>query len=1655
MTTRTVAVVLSGTVTPYQAAMRAASRTTVTTAATITTAMRTATTRASGDLTRMAARGSATMAVLRGAASVTATAIATRFTIATTRAATTITALGRAASATWATITSGATRAAGWVATRWSAAAATVSARWPVAAARISSALTTAAAAGARAAAVTALRWSAARTAMAAGWSVVAGAASAAATAVGTRWSAASAVVTAGVTAARTAAGSAASWIAARWAAAAGVVGSRWTAASAVVVGAATATRTAAGAAATWVARRWSAAGAAMSSAMLSLSAAAAGAGAVAVTTANGAQKSLKAARMASLGLLAAFGLAAYAAANFDKAMSGVKAVTFASGRELSKLRQAAIDAGQATQYSATQAANAEAELAKAGVSTADILGGGLRGTLSLAAAGQLDLADAAVVAAKAMNAFGLSGDQVGHVADVLAAGAGKSATDVHQLGMALAQSALLAHQTGLSLEDTAGALSLFAQNGLAGSDAGTSLKTMLMRLTPQSQEARDMMDKLGFSAYNSSGQFIGLSATAGQMQKAFGNMTPEARNAAFGVIFGSDATRAASVIYSAGAAGIDKWTAAVNDQGYASRVAATQTDNLTGDLERLKGALETALIQSGTAANGVLRDMAQKLTGVVNWYGKLSPSVQRSVTMMAGVVGVVGLIATSLLLMLPRVIAVRNELRTLGLTAARTRTLVSGMARMGLVVGVLTAMTMAADKLTTAMKKPAPNISELTNSLVDLADSGKGTADSVKQLDGFGDAVARIAHPSTLSRLTDVASSVGHLGLTGSKVGSLTEATDQLKGYDEALANLVSSGSPDVAAKAFKKMGVEAEKSGTSTEKLKGMLPKYANALADTDTQQKLAAASQGKLGDEAAQTADDLQDTATQAEKLTTALDTLNGKNIDVAESEISFRQALADMRDTVKKSGHSLDITTDAGRKVKESILGAAKAAIDHAKAVGDQTGSMEAGQAAYAKDIAALKEQLKQRGFETKQINDLIHAYAQVPATVATEVKTVDSASKELASIQDRLAKTKSKDITVKALTAGAEKDLTSLGFKVTHMKNGTVRIYIPTGAQAKALDALKRKVDAFRDRTVVLTIRQQVTSGAMTSQGAKNALDTRADGGIVGMPHAAGGMFIPGYEPRVDSVHVLASKGEGILVPEAVRKLGMLSGLGSAGVIKRLNAWGRYGSAIGFANGGVVGGTQRFASGGIATYAPSASPTLGGTSDAMDRYNAAVAALKASWSVLGAALKNQATQVKQLSAAQAKASQVHKDGVRKVSQAEANLDRVRSKKHTAAQLAAAEDRLTNARAAAAKANAAAAKSVAKERSDVRRSGELVDKAKRGVNASDAALGVARGAKAPAGFDLKAYQIQLTKSVAATSAWRASLAKIAGRGGQELESVLEGMGEDGYALVQALAKANDKQFQDISNKLLKQAGLAKASLADFNDQVNASTKVNSQFAADLQKLAGEGYGDLAKTLAAQGDAAAQALAHEAAGSTSKAAAANSTVDKAGAVLTGDDLANSLVLLSTLRGGTGRGYAELLAAGLTTATIQALVPRMMGQLNALPPEYKTTFLAQWAQQGGVAAMARGDILTRPTAVVAAEAGDVESWIPWNNSARSAGLLARTAAGMGYSLVPAGRFGGGPRPNVAAGSAPHHTEVHLHGAKQTAGEQAADIARIISFVG
>ena len=350
------------------------------------------------------------------------------------------------------------------------------------------------------------------------------------------------------------------------------------------------------------------------------------------------------------------FGRSAFeAGAAFEESLSGIAAVTGASAEGMALFKAAAMEAGEATKYSAVESARAIEELAKAGLSSAQILEGGLAGSLTLAAAGGLDVAEAAGIASTVLNAFKDDALSVSDAANILAGAANSAATDVAGINQGLSQVASVASGMGLSFEDTATALALFANNGLKGSDAGTSLKTMLMGLQPTTAAQNREFARLGLLTEEGTSAFYALDGTmrplnevAGLLQNALSGLTKQEQAVALEVMFGSDAFRAANVLYKEGKAGVEGLTAALREAD-AADVAAARMNNLRGQIEELGGKLETLKIRLFDTEKGAMSAIIAKATELVSWFLSLDDKTLQLITTLGIAVAAVGPVAKAL----------------------------------------------------------------------------------------------------------------------------------------------------------------------------------------------------------------------------------------------------------------------------------------------------------------------------------------------------------------------------------------------------------------------------------------------------------------------------------------------------------------------------------------------------------------------------------------------------------------------------------------------------------------------------------------------------------------------------------------------------------------------------------------------------------------------------------------------------------------------------------------------------------------------------------------------------------------------------------------------------------------------------------------------
>lgn len=358
-------------------------------------------------------------------------------------------------------------------------------------------------------------------------------------------------------------------------------------------------------------------------------------------------QKAEQAGKSMTIGMtlpIVGFGVAAFkTAANFEQTMKQVEVATGAGADSVSKLTKLAEEMGAKTKYSANEAAQAMLELAKGGISEAQIRAGALDATMTLAAAGGISLGNAASYVANSLNTFGLKAKDANGVAAALAGGANASTASVESLGMALSQVGPGAKLAGYSIQETVAALAAFDNAGVKGSDAGTSLKTMLMGLNPRTREAADTMKKLGLDFTDAQGRFLPLRDVAQQLKEKLSGLSDSQKQAALETMFGTDAYRAAAILMNEGADGIDKYTAATSDLGAAQEMAAAMTSGSSGEIEKMMGALETAMKKVGDTIAPMVIKVAKKVGELADKFAKLDPNVQKVVLVILAIVAVMG----------------------------------------------------------------------------------------------------------------------------------------------------------------------------------------------------------------------------------------------------------------------------------------------------------------------------------------------------------------------------------------------------------------------------------------------------------------------------------------------------------------------------------------------------------------------------------------------------------------------------------------------------------------------------------------------------------------------------------------------------------------------------------------------------------------------------------------------------------------------------------------------------------------------------------------------------------------------------------------------------------------------------------------------------
>ena len=330
-------------------------------------------------------------------------------------------------------------------------------------------------------------------------------------------------------------------------------------------------------------------------------------------------------------------------AADFDSAMSKVAAVSGATGSDLEALRDKAREMGEKTKFSASESAEAMNYMAMAGWKTEDMLSG-IEGVMNLAAASGEDLATTSDIVTDALTAFGLTAKDSGHFADILAAASSNANTNVSMMGETFKYCAPIAGALGFSAEDTAEAIGLMANAGIKGSQAGTSLRTIMNNLSGDVKICGSSIGEVTVATTNADGSMRDLSDILADCRTAFSGLSESEKAAAAESLVGKNAMSGFLALMNAGEADINKLSSAIdNCDGSAASMAETMNDNLAGQLQILKSQLEELAISFGELLMPAIRTIVGWIQKFVDWLNSMDEGTRKVIVTVALVAAAIG----------------------------------------------------------------------------------------------------------------------------------------------------------------------------------------------------------------------------------------------------------------------------------------------------------------------------------------------------------------------------------------------------------------------------------------------------------------------------------------------------------------------------------------------------------------------------------------------------------------------------------------------------------------------------------------------------------------------------------------------------------------------------------------------------------------------------------------------------------------------------------------------------------------------------------------------------------------------------------------------------------------------------------------------------
>lgn len=423
-------------------------------------------------------------------------------------------------------------------------------------------------------------------------------------------------------------------------------------------------------------------------------------------------------------GAIAGIGAAAVkTGADFDSAMSKVRALSGANEEQFARLREAALNAGETTAFSATEAADALGYMALAGWDSEQSIAA-LPGVLNLAAASGMELGAASDMVTDYLSAFGLEAAQASDFADMLAYAQANSNTSAEQLGEAYKNCAATLHGAGQDVETVTSLLEALANQGLKGSEGGTAVAAIMRDITAKMEKGAIKIGKTSVAVQDADGNFRDLTDILTDVEAATDGMGTAQQAAALSGTFTADSIKGLNMVLTEGMDNISGYEEELRGSlGTAGEQANTMLDNFSGQMTLLQSALQGAAISISDVLTPVISNLVGYVQQAVDWFNSLSDGQKQIIILVAAVVAAIG----PLLMILGSIASGIGSIITLiGLIASPVGLVVAAVVAAGVLIGAVVAAIMThLDEFKQYFNDVAANFGEVWQSVIDDATQG------------------------------------------------------------------------------------------------------------------------------------------------------------------------------------------------------------------------------------------------------------------------------------------------------------------------------------------------------------------------------------------------------------------------------------------------------------------------------------------------------------------------------------------------------------------------------------------------------------------------------------------------------------------------------------------------------------------------------------------------------------------------------------------------------------------------------------------------------------------------------------------------------------------------------------------------------------------